>query len=414
MIDGLSADAFAKHRCDLPSLDALAARGTVVNRLGCAVPGTSLPGRVGIVTGVGPEIHGVYGNRILDGRTFRYANPDDVRVPTVAGRARAAGSTVAVLGYGMVRPEEADVFHHAWWANEMLQRGRDDAPEPADEGWSRTVRHGDPSGRLEALAREGYPRGVPDAYAGDRAHYLVAGMEGDRRVVRWAGGLATAPDPVDLIVTEILTPDTVLHANGTDDPLAIWSLSYADALVGMLVHHLERHGALDDTTIVVTSDHGHGPVDAALHLERIVPNLPTASEGTIAFVATSNDAERSDATARLAEHGVAPLDGSFLPPDVADHLAAFVAPDGTSFERAVATGGATGDATGDAVRSAPRYRSMHGFRPGHPSDERFLVAVGPSFGVADLATAPSNAVEATLAHLVGLSPFGEGTPLTYV
>lgn len=377
-----------------------------MERLACAVPGTSLPGRVGIVTGVGPEVHGVYGNRILDGGAFRYANPDDVRIPTVAGRARAAGSHVAVLGYGMIPPEEADTYQHAWWANEMVQRGRDETPEPADEGWLRTVRQGDASGRLATLARLGYPSGVPDAYAGDRSHYLVAGMEGDRRMLRWAAGLAASAEPPRSIITEILTPDTILHAYGTNHPLAVWSLAYADALIGMLVSELERSGIVDDVDLVVTSDHGHGPVEAALHLDRILPDATVTSEGTIALVAVTDETHRVDVTTRLADHGVAPLDPSFLPLDAADRLAAFVAPDGCSFERA--------REPGDAVQSAPHYRSMHGFRPGHPFDERFLIAVGPAFATRTVPAAPANAVEATLADLLDLAPFGDGTPLTQI
>lgn len=403
MIDGLSADTFGRRHADLPHLHALAARGTTVRRLAADPPATSLPGRSGILTGLGPDAHGVYGNLILDDAAFRYANPDDVRRPTLPARAQAAGRDVAVLGFGMVRPEDARTFHHAWWAHEMLQRARDLSPIPADEGWLRTSRHVDASGRLAALAGAGLPSGVPDAFTGDCLHDVLAGLEGDRRMLRWTAALATGPDAPDLILTEALMPDTLQHLAGYDADAAVWSLAYADALIGTLVAELARADRLDTTTLVIASDHGHGPVDRALHPERILPGFVASCEGGLLYVVAEGAARRAEAAARLAEHGATAVDGAFLPAEARRRIAAFAAPPGASFE--------TADDPGDAPWGPPRLGSMHGFAPGTPSDERFLVAAGPRVPVAALEAAPANAVEATLAACLGLAPPGGGEPL---
>jgi len=165
MIDGISADYFAKHRKRLPFLSDLAQKGLVINRLSSVTPATSLPGRTTMMTGTSCDVHGVWGNTIWDGEQFRYATPDDVKGMTLTKQAKDAGLDVAVVGYGMIRPEDTQVFHHAWWVGEMVQRARDDAPIPAAEGWLRTSRHEDLSGRLAALAAQGYPDGIPDAYS---------------------------------------------------------------------------------------------------------------------------------------------------------------------------------------------------------------------------------------------------------
>ncbi|MEX2502025.1 MAG: alkaline phosphatase family protein [Trueperaceae bacterium] len=408
MIDGLGADAFERHRAHLPHLHALAEAGTRVRALDAHVPGTSLTGRTGILTGVEADRHGVYGNFVLDGDVFRYANPDDVVVPTLPRRASEAGLDVAVLGYGMVRPEDARTFHHAWWTGEMLQRARDLEPIPADEGWLRTSRHRDDSGRLARLAEAGLPDGVPDAYAGDRLHYLLAELEGDRTMMRYAAGVLTQDPPPDLVVTEILTPDSVQHAAGVDDPFSIWSLAYADGLVGTLLHELEAAGRRDDTTIVITSDHGHGPVSTAYHPEALLPGTAYASEGTVLHVRVPTAAARADATARLGEHGIDPLPGDHLPDAVRERVAAFVAPDGASFEPR------TQQAKADdphAVHAPARVRSTHGFRPGHPADRRFWLAAGPNVPTGVRPAAPASAVEATVARRLGLVPFGDGPDL---
>lgn len=400
MIDGLSSTAFDRRRADLPHLHALAAEGVHVREVAADLPATSLPGRTGLLTGVGPERHGVYGNYLLEGESVRYANPDDVRVPTLPRRAREAGRDVAVLGYGMVRPEDARTFRHPWWAGEMIQRPRDAEPLPADEGWLRTERHEDVSGRLAELVAQGLPSDVPDAYGGDRLSYVLAGLEGDRSMLRWTAGVLRQDPPPDLVVTEILIPDSVHHVAGRDHPFSTWSLAYADALVGTLVDELRRTGRLDDITLVVTSDHGHGPVEVALRPDVLLPGVPFATEGAVLHASAPDARARRDATARLSEHGVEALPGEHLPPDVRGRVATFVAPDGTIFERST-----EGDR---AARGPARSRSAHGFRPGHPDDLRTLIVRGPDVAARPVDRAASEDVEATLAALLGLPRAGVG------
>ena len=418
MLDGVAAGYLARNAARVPHLQALAARGLQVECLAADLPATSLPGRTSILTGVDAAGHGVYGNLIWDGARFRYANPDDVRAPTLTQRALAAGRDVAVLGYGMVRPEDATTFHHAWWANEMLQRARDEAPIPADEGWVRTARHVDGSGRLDVLAAAGLPRGVPDAYAGDRMHYLMSEVTGDQTMLQWTAALASGgallvsgaqlgadAAPPDLIVTEVLTPDTVQHAAGYEHPFAHWAISYADALVGDVVRALAQAGRLESTTLMVTSDHGHGPVERAFYVDALLPGATTACEGGVLYVAVDGHEEATRIARRLAEHGIRRLPGEHLPAPRRDEVAAFVAGGATGFEASPPA------ARAGALEGPSRYPSGHGFTPGTPSDERFLVVAGPGVPHRRIARASSQDVAATAAALLGLAPLGSGRAL---
>lgn len=404
LIDGVSADAVARHPRALPTLHALAGRGLQVERLGSDVPATSLPGRVGMITGVPPADHGVYGNLLLDGDGFRYATPDDVRVPTVAGRAREAGLDVASVGYAMARPEDVAAYRRGWWVGTMIQRPRDPVPRPAD-AWARIVARDDADGRFAALAEDGWPAGVIDLAGDDRLQYLVTALEGDRRNLRWAAALATAEDGPELILAEILTPDSVQHVAGHDSPFSIWAMAYADMLVATLLQELERAGRLHQTNLLLASDHGHGPVATALYADRILPGYATSSEGGILYVAAPEGDRRDEAAARLAAHGVMPLGARPFPEDVAPRLAAFLAPDGSAFEPAPDA------APTGATSGPPAYPSTHGVRPGATSDERFLIAAGPDVPAGRRARAAPADVEATLAALVGLAPGGHGRAL---
>ena len=147
MIDGVSADYFRDNKTKLPHLNKLSKEGFTVERLHSIQPATSLPGRTTMMTGVSCDKHGAWGNTIWDGKQFRYSTPYDVTVKSLPQEAMAQGLDVAVMGYGMLRPDEAHVFRHPWWVGEMIQRGRDNTPKHAEDGWLKTTQHKDKTGR---------------------------------------------------------------------------------------------------------------------------------------------------------------------------------------------------------------------------------------------------------------------------
>jgi predicted AlkP superfamily pyrophosphatase or phosphodiesterase len=400
MIDGVSADYFAKHRARLPHLNSLAEQGLVIERLGSITPATSLPGRTTILTGDLAHQHGIYGNVIWDGERFRYANPDDVRTKMLTRLAMEAKLDVAVLGYGMVRPEDATVFHHAWWANEMLQRARDRDPIQADEGWLRTSSHRDPTGRLAALSNQGFPDAIPNAYAGDKFNYFMSELTGDQTMMAWTAGLATSKQAPDLIVTEILTPDSVQHMTGYESLFAHWSIFYADTLVGSLLERLERSGRLEDYTLAILSDHGHAKVHTAIHFDILLPDVLCESEGGTLYVAVKNKSELANVTTILAEHHVERWDSDHVVPEYRDVIATFVAPEGSSFERNPKDPNL--ENTAPTATGIPRYPSMHGFKPGTPGDDRFAVFWGKDIPKSVLAKADPCQITPSFAKILGL------------
>jgi len=157
---------------------------------------------------------------------------------------------------------------------------------------------------------------------------------------------------------------------------------------------------------VVTSDHGHGPVDGALYLDALLPGATTASEGGVAYVAVDGERDAQRVAKRLEAHGVERLPGDQLPPDRRDQLAAFVVPG-----RAVGFEATAPEDRAGAVSGPSRYLSGHGFAPGTASDERFLIAAGGGIEAQRLPHAGSADVAATVAALLGLSALGDGTTL---
>jgi predicted AlkP superfamily pyrophosphatase or phosphodiesterase len=390
MLDGISADSFARRRAYMPHLARLAQQGLVVERLAAEVCGTSFPGRTSILTGARPSESGIYANLIWDGSQFRHSTPDDVRVETLPAKARRAGQSSAVIGYGMVRPEDADLYKAPWWATNIIQRSRDAFPLPTTHGWRRAVEHQDGQLDQHRLRAGLQPFALPEP--GDK---LSRAAIGDMQIINLATAVATAPDAPDFVVTEVLLPDTAQHYTGYDTPQALWSFCYADSLVGHLLAGLELAG-VGDYTLAVLSDHGHAPIEKALYPEVIIPRATFACEGGMLHVAVKSTADLVDTRARLAEFGALEYSNAHLPPEQRQQVHCFVAPESCSFEHDPAQ-------AAQGPIAEPRLRSSHGLRPGHPGDERFLVVAGPHIRRQTMATARASQVAPTLASVLGIS-----------
>lgn len=398
LIDGLSADYFEQHRGRLPHLDALSSQGWLVQRLHCPVPATSMPGRTSMITGSPSKVHGVFGNHVFDGRSFRCAEPGDVRVPTIARRARDAGLQVAGVGFAMVRPEDVDLYQPAWWVRGWMKGSRF-AKVRGTTPVADFLQARDGADRLPQLAAA--PLEGSEAPATGEAQ-LLAGFASDHQIIRNVAALACSDNPPDLILTEIAMTDQVQHRFGYESQAAHWSLETADLLVGFLRHQLERAGREDDYVLAIASDHGHSPIETAIFPDVVLPGSLWQSEGATLHVVVEDRTQRREVERRLATVGAESLDSDHVPPALRDRIATFAAPRRHSFEESPL------DHDGVAPTGRPADISSHGLRPGAPADDRFCLLVGGGLSPEIIDTAAAERFCPTLASLLGLPETGEG------
>jgi predicted AlkP superfamily pyrophosphatase or phosphodiesterase len=395
MVDGISADTFALHRHRFPNIARLAAQGLEVGRLKSTVPATSIPGRSTMLTGVGSEVHGVWGNHILRDGTFTVPGADDIMVPTIAHMAKQAGLDVAAIGAAMVRSEDADVFLPAWWVRDYVTGSRFMKQIPADTQQAFFAAK-DPEGRL---ARAGIE--IADAYAMLNApenHALLTGVVADAFMMKAVAALACSDTPPDLIMTEYNMIDTVEHYVGYDSPMALWTAEYGDMLVGKLLRDLDAAGRLNEYVIVIASDHGHGPVDRAIFPESILGPGVWNSEGATLYVAVGSESERREVAEKLAPFGVELSSSDHVPAEQRGGVATFVAPPRHYFD----TWPTNDAATPQPVGPSKRMFSMHGFRPGAPEDDRMFIVSGAGIASEKIQSADANHFAPTLASILGL------------
>ena len=387
MIDGLSADYFQTHRSRLPHLSSLAEEGFAVDRMRAPVPGTSMPGRASILTGVTADRHGIFGNSIATEDAFRPPQAEDVLVPTIAQLAFEAGLDVACIGHALVRPQDASIYVPPCWL-------ASDFPDvPAGGEVPEVLRVKDPSGRLTGmpLTSKAFPETGPDALSG-----ITGFLVGDQLLMAAASRLACSDAAPDFILVEINAPDAFQHHFGYESAQAHFSTAFADMLVGQCLDRLRSVGCTD-YTVAIVSDHGHGPIDSSIYPGNIIPDDIWATEGATLQLLAPTEAEREAAAAKLARYGVEPWSGDHIPASRRDGIATFVAPPGHDFEETPAVVPAS-QATGRS-----QYKSTHGFRPGTPADDRMCLFAGPGVprGTADIVAAERFAP--TLAALLGLS-----------
>lgn len=394
LVDGLSADYYEKHSDLLPNMRALVERGTQVRRLHSTVPATSMPGRATMLTGVGAERHGVIGNHVLDGGSFRVATPDDVATSTLAEWATGAGRDVAAVGFAMLRPSATSLFRPPWWVRGFMDGSRfEKVPAERSAEYASDIK--DPHGRLPppmtlgpVMEKEG----------------LLRGLAWDSWMMRATAALMSSTDAPDLALVEIAMTDSIQHQFGYESAEAHWSLSHADELIGGLMRTLADAGRLDDTAIAVVSDHGHAPMRTALYPDRILPGTVWESEGATLHVLLDT-AERGDVTERLAAHGAVAIASDHVPEPHRNRVATYAAPTACSFEHSPP------GAAAEALSGKPKYASTHGLMPGAPEDDRFCVVAGPGIARRAVDRAGANQLAATLAAVLDVNaPRGSGTP----
>ena len=394
MVDGISADHYINIRKQLPHLMALEERGFRIERLHAEQLGVSLAGRVSMLTGHTADQSGVYGNKMWDsaeGR-FRYATPEDIRVPTMFSRAQAEGRKTACIGAGMIRPEDCDLMVPPNWVDGWaINRARDPEPVPADHPWQKVVDARPTQQFLDVCEAYGLPTDYPTQLADFHNEWMLLC---DHIIADWVGCMAAADDSPDLIWAEFCIPDHILHGAGINSPWGDWSLIEADMAVGKIMQRLAAAGVQDQWNIAVMGDHGFGPIETAIHLENIVPGIVYSGEGAVAAVHAS-EAEFDEIAKAVAPFGVEAGPRTMFPADVRDELHLLIAPDKHSFEGLY--GRERTEPTGE-----PGAIATHGFRPGSPLDDRMCIMAGPSVPNGGVQAADANQVAPTLAKIMGL------------
>ena len=320
MVDGISSEHFQRIRHQLPHLDQLAKQGTYIKALTPETCGTSFPGRTSMIVGRPASEHGIYGNRIWDGEVFRWSNPYDVRTETLASLTKNAGGDVVNMGFGMVRPEDCNLYVSPWWVEHVGSNTADGSPHPANQNWSMRSRNLDPQQRLAALGLDANNIVNPCT---NNSQVLSLGILADYQLLEMAAHVIAA-NPPDLLMLEVAITDYFLHEYGAANPITEMSLRTADAQIGTLLERLRQSGQLDQYNFAIMSDHGHHLMRDCIHCDVLLPEgCRWSSEGSMLFVAPRSSEERETVTQILLEQGMEVWSEPLLPDALKNEILVF-------------------------------------------------------------------------------------------
>jgi predicted AlkP superfamily pyrophosphatase or phosphodiesterase len=249
-IDGFAAYHLYNQKLELPNIRRLADEGVWAASSETVFPSVTHPSHTTIVTGVQPRVHGVLSNGLFNRETGERFHPtnkshsDVVKVPTLFDAAKAKGLGTASFFW----PESKD--------DPALDFNVPEVFTPERKGDINAV---DPKVIAE-LQKAGVPIDLYFRWYGSERQ-----AAGDA-ILAEAAGYAIRTYKPGLLAIHILVTDEVQHAHGPHHYLAQTALTHADYCVGLLREAVEEAGIADDTTFIITADHGFHSVYHQLNI----------------------------------------------------------------------------------------------------------------------------------------------------
>lgn len=250
-IDGFASFHLKNPALDLPAIRALAKAGVEAESGETVFPSVTHPSHTTLITGVRPLRHGVVNNRLtnrLTGERLHVTNLDravSVKVPTLFDAARRGGLTTASFFWPETRNDPSIDFN----VPEVF------TPE------SRADITAVPPAVLAELRGAGVPIDDYFRYYGDS--FLMG--TSDAVLAQSAAHVIRTRKPAFLAIHFLLT-DEVQHELGPAHYRSLAALSSADHAVSLLVEAVKAAGLADQTTFVVTADHGFATIDSQVNV----------------------------------------------------------------------------------------------------------------------------------------------------
>lgn len=216
----LSMDGFRwdyPDKCETPNLDRIAAKGVKAVSLQPSFPSKTFPNHYTIVTGLYPDHHGIVQNSFFDpvnGKSYRISDRDAVEDPSFYG-----GEPVWVTA------EKNNLI-----AASFFWVGSEAPVEGIQPTYWKKYDHDFPfTRRIDTVI---YWLGLPET---QRPHLITWYMD---------------------------EPDGIGHDEGPYSEKTFTMVEYLDSLLGIFLDKIEALPFADEINIIVTSDHGMGPISA--------------------------------------------------------------------------------------------------------------------------------------------------------
>ena len=258
-IDGFRPDFDRDQTWPAPTLQYMKAKGAHAEGVLSVFPSVTYPAHTTIMTGVAPARHGIVYNNPFEpeGQTGRwYWEANAIQAPTLWDVLQAEGRKTAAVSWPVTVGAPID-----WAIPEVWD------PSPSSEDRLKPMRDAArPAGLWNEIQLEATGNLNSRTYSGSY-------MSRDLETGAAAAHLFETQRP-HFMALHLIGTDHFQHEEGREGTKSKRALAVADAAISAIMEAVERAGALETTTFVVTGDHGF--VDTHTQL---APNVLLAEAG---------------------------------------------------------------------------------------------------------------------------------------
>lgn len=252
-IDGFRSDFYKEEKWATANLKFLAKEGTIAEDVRTIFPSVTYPSHTTLATGTLPAQHGIYYNTGVgengkpEGWVYDY---NQVKAKTIWQYAKEKGLTTASVSWPItVNNPYIDYNIPEIWSFE----------NPSDRRGA-TANYANPKGLFEE---------VTDKATGEleKNEYNLSSSRMDENLGRIAAYIIETYKP-NVLTLHLPNTDGAQHQIGREGDGVNRAIAKADDAVGNIYDALERAGILDQTSIIITGDHGFVTTHTA-----IAPNI---------------------------------------------------------------------------------------------------------------------------------------------
>ncbi|MDP5230068.1 MAG: ectonucleotide pyrophosphatase/phosphodiesterase [Cellulophaga sp.] len=259
-IDGFRPDFYLEEKWPAPNLKLMAEEGTYALGVRSVFPSVTYPSHTTIITGAYPATHGIYYNSPFepDGETGRwYWESNLIQTETLWDAVRKSGKKSASLIWPVSVGAPIDYNIPEVWTLDKsygrIQPMRDnETPKGLLEEMELAV-----LGKMDTITFNGDYLNREDR-TGEMGAYLLEKYQ------------------PNLMTIHLIATDHFQHEQGRNGHKVHTALAAADRAIGKIIEAAERSKILDQTTFIITGDHGFVDIHSALS-----PNIWLQEEGLL-------------------------------------------------------------------------------------------------------------------------------------
>jgi predicted AlkP superfamily pyrophosphatase or phosphodiesterase len=259
-IDGFRPDFYLEEKWPAPNLKTMAKEGTYALGVRSVFPSVTYPAHTTIITGAYPATHGIYYNSPFepDGETgLWYWNSNLIKTETLWDAVRKSGKISASLIWPVSVGAPIDYnIPEVWTLDSSYGRIK-----PMEDNET-------PKGLLKEMEGAVLGKMNETTFNGD---YLNR----EDRTGEMGAYLLEKYKP-NLLTIHLIATDHFQHEQGRNGKKVYTAIAAIDRAIGKIIEAAERAGISDETTFIITGDHGFVDIHSA-----ISPNIWLKEEGLL-------------------------------------------------------------------------------------------------------------------------------------